>query len=26
MLRARVFGVAARDVTFVELLEAADSR
>lgn len=26
MLRARVFGVAARDVTFVELLEAADCR
>ncbi|WP_141970983.1 HpcH/HpaI aldolase/citrate lyase family protein [Actinomadura hallensis] len=26
MLRARVFGVAARDVTFVELLEAADRR
>jgi citrate lyase beta subunit len=26
MLRARVFGVAARDVTFVELLEAAGSR
>jgi citrate lyase beta subunit len=25
MLRARVFGVAAEDVTFVELLEAADS-
>ena len=26
MLRARVFGVAARDVTFVDLLEAADCR
>lgn len=26
MLRARVFGVAAEDVTFVELLEAADVR
>ncbi|XRQ03417.1 HpcH/HpaI aldolase/citrate lyase family protein [Actinomadura welshii] len=26
MLRARVFGVAAEDVTFVELLEAAGSR
>lgn len=26
MLRARVFGVAAEGVTFVELLEAADSR